>query len=178
MSTIGMKAPVGLALLATGAILALTACTSTSSRPVQSSTPPASPTTAAQSTPTPTTQTEPAGQPTVSATVGAVVEGFPTTLLPLMPGATVVSSSFDKSAVPANAALVATIPGAPAAVVEFYTGAIEGQGFKAVPGEAVGGVTSKDFVRGTNETINLSVVEAAGTSTFTLGANVAPESIK
>lgn len=173
-----MKAPLCLAVLATGAVLALTACTSTPGGPVQSSSPAASHTTSMDSRPTPSAEPESGGQPTASATVGAVVEGFPASLLPLMPGATVVSSSFDKSSVPANAALVASIPGQPAAVVEFYTAAIEGQGFTAVPGESVGSVASKDFVRGTNETVNLAVVEVAGTSTFTLGANVAPESIK
>jgi len=39
-------------------------------------------------------------------------------------------------------------------------------------------VASRDFVRGDNETVNLSVVEAAGVSTFTIGANVAAESAK
>ncbi|MEE2569596.1 hypothetical protein V1638_09325 [Pseudarthrobacter sp. J64] len=178
MTTIGMKAPHGLALLATGAILALAACSPGPSGPAQSSSPAAAATTSATSSATASTSAEPTGKPTASATVGAVVDGFPSALLPLMPGATVVSSSFDKSSTPANAALVATIAGPPAAVVEFYTGAIEAQGFKAVPGDSAGSIASKDFVRGTNETINLSVVEVAGASTFTLGANVAPESIK
>ena len=47
-----------------------------------------------------------------------------------------------------------------------------------MPGEAVGAVASKDFVRGDNETVNLSAVEAAGVVTFTIGANVAAESAK
>ena len=52
------------------------------------------------------------------------------------------------------------------------------QGFKAVPGETVGSVPSKDFLRGDNETVNIAVVEASGVSTFTIGANVAAESVK
>jgi hypothetical protein len=107
-----------------------------------------------------------------------VVEGFPQQLLPLMPGAKVVSSSFDKASSPATAALVASITAPTAAVVDYYTKALEGQGFKPVPGEAVGAVASKDFVRGDNETVNLSVVEASGVATFTIGANVAAESAK
>ncbi|HEX7202672.1 MAG TPA: hypothetical protein VF249_07870, partial [Arthrobacter sp.] len=59
-----------------------------------------------------------------------------------------------------------------------YTKALEGQGFKAVPGESVGAVASKDFVRGDNETVNLSLVESAGVATFTIGANVPAESAK
>jgi hypothetical protein len=110
--------------------------------------------------------------------VGAVVAGFPQQLLPLMPGATVVSSSFDKASAPATAALVGTVTAPTASVMDFYSKALEGQGFKAVPGDKVGAVASKDFVRGDNETVNLSVVEAAGVSTFTIGANVAAESAK
>ena len=37
---------------------------------------------------------------------------------------------------------------------------------------------SKDFLRGDNETVNISVLETAGVSTFTIGANVAAESVK
>jgi hypothetical protein len=107
-----------------------------------------------------------------------VVEGFPAQLLPLMPEATVVSSSFDKASAPATAALVATVKAPTAAVIDFYTSALEAQGFKAVPGDSVGAVASKDFVRGDSETVNVSVVEAAGTATFTIGANVAAESAK
>jgi hypothetical protein len=125
-----------------------------------------------------TASPSPSASPNTSATVGGVVAGFPQELLPLMPGATVVSSSFDKASAPATAALVATAGAPPAAVLDFYTKALEGQGFKAVPGDAVGAVASKDFVRGDNETVNVAVVEASGVSTFTIGANVAAESAK
>jgi hypothetical protein len=110
--------------------------------------------------------------------VGAVVSGFPQKLLPLMPGAKVVSSSFDKTTVPATAALVGSITAPAAAVLAFYTTELEAQGFKAVPGETVGAVPSKDFLRGDNETVNVAVMETAGVSTFTIGANVAAESVK
>jgi len=106
------------------------------------------------------------------------VEGFPQQLLSVMPGATVISSSFDKSTAPATVALVGSITGQPSAVVEYYTKELEAKGFKAVPGETVGAVASKDFVRGDNETVNLAVVDTAGVSTFTIGANVAAESAK
>jgi hypothetical protein len=71
---------------------------------------------------------------------------------------------------------VASIPAPTAAVVDFYTQQLQAQGFKAVPGDAVGAVASKDFVRNDTETVNVAVVEAAGVSTFTIGANVAAES--
>ena len=106
------------------------------------------------------------------------MEGFPEALIPVMPGATVISSSLDKAKQPATAALVAGITAPTAAVVDFYTKHLEGQGFKAVPGDAVGAVASKDFVRNGTETVNVAVVEAAGVSTFTIGANTAVESAK
>jgi hypothetical protein len=107
-----------------------------------------------------------------------VVEGFPSKLLPLMPGAKVVSSSFDKSGTPATAALVGSIAAPASDVVAFYTKELEAQGFKAVPGDAVGAVVSKDFLRGDNETVNVAIVNTAGVSTFTVGANVSVESAK
>ena len=95
-----------------------------------------------------------------------------------MPGAKVVSSSFDKTTAPTTVALVGSIPAPARDVLAFYTGQLEAQGFKAVPGETVGSVPSKDFLRGDRETVNISVVEASGVSTFTIGANVAAESVK
>lgn len=167
--------PAGLAALAAGAAIVLAACSPTPSAEPGSSSSPSAP---ASTQPTVTASASPSASPNTSATVGAVVEGFPQQLLPLMPGATVVSSSFDKASVPATAALVATVAGPTAGVIDFYTKALEAQGFKAVPGESVGAVASKDFVRGDNETVNLSVVEASGVATFTIGANVAAESAK
>ena len=113
-----------------------------------------------------------------SATVGALVPGFPQKLLPLMPGAQVVSSSFDKTTVPATAALVGSITAPAADVLAFYTKGLQAQGFKPVPGETVGALPSKDFLRGDNETVNISVMQTTGVSTFTIGANVAAESVK
>jgi hypothetical protein len=84
----------------------------------------------------------------------------------------------DKAKQPATAALVASVTAPTAAVVDFYTKHLEGLGFKAVPGDAVGAVASKDFVRNDSETVNVAVVEAAGVSTFTIGANAAVEPAK
>lgn len=173
MTVFGNLMPAGLAVFAAGAALLLSACS-----PTPSAAPDPSISTPAIAGSTITASPSPSASPNTSATVGAVVEGFPQQLLPLMPGAKVVSSSFDKETAPATAALVGSIAAPTAAVVDFYTKALEGQGFKAVPGEAVGAVASKDFVRGDNETVNLSVVEASGVATFTIGANVAAESAK
>lgn len=128
--------------------------------------------------PSTTASASPPAEPGTSATVGAMVPGFPEQLLPVMPGAKVLSSSFDKTTAPATVALVASISAPPAEVLAFYTQHLVGQGFTAVPGETVGTVPSKDFLRGDNETVNISVLETAGVSTFTIGANVAAESVK
>ena len=175
MTVIGNLKPATLAALAAGAALALAACSPTTPATPDAT---ASATTAGAAQSTVTATASPSADPNTSATVGAVVEGFPQQLLPTMPGATVVSSSFDKTTAPATVALVGSISAPSADVLAFYTKEFEAQGFKAVPGETVGAVASKDFVRGDNETVNISVVEAAGVSTFTLGANVAAESAK
>lgn len=175
MTVFGNLKPAGSAVLAAGAALALASCSPT---PSASPDPSGAATTPATAVSTLTASPSPSASPNTSATVGALVEDFPQQLLPLMPGATVESSSFDKASAPATAALVGTVPSPTAAVLEFYTKSLEGQGFKAVPGETVGAVASKDFVRGDSETVNLAVVEAAGVSTFTIGANVAAESAK
>ncbi|MGO4491986.1 hypothetical protein AB4Y86_07835 [Arthrobacter sp. 2YAF22_2] len=163
-------------LAAAGALLALAACT-----PGQGATSASSPsasTAAATSEASTTAPPSPSAQPGTSATVGALVAGFPEQLLPVMPSAKVESSSFDKTRTPATVALVGKITLPAAGVVAYYSKQLEDQGFKPVPGEAVGSVVSKDFLRGDNETVNLAVVETAGVSTFTIGANVAAESVK
>ena len=164
------------AVMAASALLGLAACAPAStgaSSPAPSSTAAPSAVESAATAPP-----SPPAQPGTSATVGAVVTGFPQQLLPLMPGAAVVSSSFDKTLVPATAALVGSIASPAATVLAYYTAELEAQGFKAVPGETVGAIPSKDFLRGDNETVNVAVMESAGTSTFTIGANVAAESVK
>ncbi|WP_342767698.1 hypothetical protein [Arthrobacter silvisoli] len=95
-----------------------------------------------------------------------------------MPKASIKSSSLDKNSSPASAALVGTIAAPASSVFAYYTSALSAQGFKAVPGDNVGGTKSKDFVRANGETANISVVEEAGVSTFTVGANVAAGSLK
>ncbi|HEY8294783.1 MAG TPA: hypothetical protein VIG41_05550 [Micrococcaceae bacterium] len=122
----------------------------------------------------------PAAQnPSASATVGALVPGFPSTLIPLMSGARVQSSSLDKSKPLVTASLVASTAAKSEDIIAFYTKALQDQGFTALPGDAVGSVTSKDFTRANGqETVNLAVVPSGATATFTIGANVLPASLK
>jgi uncharacterized lipoprotein len=116
---------------------------------------------------------------TANATVGALVAGFPATLLPVMPGATVKSSSYNATGAKATAALVADTSASTDAILAFYAKALTDQGFTALPGDSVGGVPSKDFARANGtELITLSMVPGTGTVTFTLSANVLPASLK
>jgi len=171
----GQRKRAAAAIAAAGALLALAACT-----PAGTGSPAASPasTPDASAQSSTTAPPSPSAEPGTSATVGALVPGFPQKLLPLMPGAQVVSSSFDKTTVPATAALVGSTTAPAADVLAFYTKGLQAQGFKAVPGETVGALPSKDFLRGDNETVNISVMQTTGVSTFTIGANVAAESVK
>ncbi|MGN7252572.1 hypothetical protein [Arthrobacter sp. SAFR-014] len=177
--------PARLGLLAVGAavVAAASACSaqapgSATPAATASASRAAAPTNTAAATASPTATASPSASPGTSATVGALVAGFPSKLVPVMPGAKVVASSFDKSTSPATAALVGSTSAKPAAVVAYYTKALEAQGFKPVPGNSVGSVASKDFVRAGNETVNIAVPQSGGVSTFTIGANVTPESIK
>ncbi|WP_427017162.1 hypothetical protein ACQCSX_00365 [Pseudarthrobacter sp. P1] len=117
--------------------------------------------------------------PSATSTVGALVPGFPAALLPLMPGATLKSSSYDATGAKATAALVADTAASTEAILAFYTKALGDQGFTPLPGDAVGSVPSKDFTRANGtELVNLSMVPGTGTVTFTLSANVLPASLK
>jgi hypothetical protein len=173
----GQRKRAAAAALAAGTLVALAACTPANPGTASTGSPSASavPSVAQPST---TAPASPSAEPGTSATVGALVPGFPEQLLPVMPGAKVVSSSFDKTTAPATVALVGSISAPAAQAMAFYTEKLLAQGFTAVPGETVGAVPSKDFLRGDNETVNISVVETSGVSTFTIGANVAAESVK
>lgn len=178
MKVFGEHPRAAVALMAAGTVLALAACTPASTGTGTQTPSPSSAGESATAQSSTTAPPSPSAAPGTSATVGALVPGFPEKLLPLMPGAKVVSSSFDKTTVPATAAIVGSIASPAAGVLAYYAKELEAQGFKAVPGETVGTVPSKDYLRGDNETVNISVVETAGVSTFTIGANVAAESVK
>ena len=177
MKEFGQRKRAAVAVMAAGTLMALAACTPANPGTASSGSPSAS-TAPSAAQPSTTASASPSAEPGTSATVGALVPGFPAKLLPVMPGAKIVSSSFDKTTTPATVALVGSISAPSADVLAFYTKELVAQGFQAVPGETVGAVPSKDFLRGDNETVNISVIETAGLSTFTIGANVAAESVK
>nr|WP_306423111.1 hypothetical protein [Paenarthrobacter aurescens] len=174
-------------MLAVSVAVAASACTPSpggtaapSPSDVSTSSTPAPAASGSTSAPETTASTESATPaPGATATVNALVPGFPEQLIPVMPKTSVRSSSFDKSAALATVALVGTVKAPPEGVVDYYKTSLEAQGFKLVPGpEAVGNVTSLDFIRGDGETVNVSIRQKEGVSTFTIGANVASGSVK
>ncbi|NQD86298.1 hypothetical protein HP499_00515 [Paenarthrobacter sp. CM16] len=187
MKLFGTPRSRGFALLAASVAVAASACTPapggtaapspTEASSQSSSAPTGSGSASAPETATTTESATPA--PGATATVNALVPGFPEQLIPVMPKTSVRSSSFDKSTSLATVALVGTVKAPPEGVVDYYKKSLEAQGFKLVPGpEAVGNVTSLDFIRGDGETVNVSIRQKEGVSTFTIGANVASGSIK
>ncbi|WP_250545499.1 hypothetical protein [Paenarthrobacter sp. DKR-5] len=170
-------------LSAVGAALLLAACSSPQASPSASASssqaagPSGTQSSSASFAPSPLPT--PSDNPSASAVVGNMVTGFPKTLLPVFTGAKVLATSVDRTGTPATASLVASTPATPESIISFYTKALTDQGFKALAGNEVGSTPSKDFVRNDGkETVNLSVVRVGSTSTFTIGANVAPESLK
>ncbi len=114
-----------------------------------------------------------------TATVGALVADFPSTLLPVMSGARVKASSFDRTKTPATASVTAAVSATSTDVLAYYTKVFQDQGFTALPGDAVGSVAAKDFSRANGtETAQVSVVPSEAGVTFTVSANVLPASLK
>lgn len=162
------------------AIATLTACSAPSPQPSNS---PSSSASASGDSSSASASGSPSSSASASSdavsTVGNLVSGFPATLLPLMDGAQIKQSAFDKSKDPAVASLVASSTASNDDIVAFYTKAFTDQGFTLVPTDPVGGLVIKDFFRNDGkEQITLSISSENGSNTFTLGANVAPASLK
>ncbi|GAB3286583.1 hypothetical protein GCM10027449_33450 [Sinomonas notoginsengisoli] len=122
--------------------------------------------------------------------MSAIAAGFPSQTLPLMPGAAALATSFDASASPAVASIVASNSKASAAeMLDYYTKTLTAQGFTAVPNAsasssassaiAAAGTLVRDFVRSNgSETAAITVVTANGQAVATVGVSVAPASLK
>lgn len=143
---------------------------------------------AAQSTPSGTAGMQPSDSavpatatatPTAQTAVKKLVEGFPFAAVPLMEKARIQVSSTEKAGPVSLASMTASITAGSAEVLDYYTKAFTAQGFTAQPGDAVDGVPLKTFVRtGGQEVATVSVIEEAGTATFTVGATLLPAAFK
>lgn len=169
-----------LASMAGSAVVLLAACSGSGTGTGTAGTPTTTGTavpqsTASQSTASQGTTTAPGTGPAKA----GLVAGFPSTVLPLMPGAVLEVSSLEKAEPVSTASLTATVTATPAAVLDFYTASFAAQGFTAQPGDAVDGTPLKTFLRADGqEIVTVSVVQSADTATFTLGATLLPASIK
>ncbi len=122
--------------------------------------------------------------------MSAIAPGFPSQLIPLMPGATPLATSFDGSTDPAVASLVAGSSKSSAnEMLEYYTQELTRQGFIAVPAAsasagtasalAAAGTLVRDFVRsGGKETATITVVTANGQAVATVGISVNQSAFK
>ncbi|WP_138442966.1 hypothetical protein [Sinomonas susongensis] len=164
--------------------LLLAGCSDTGATNAQSTTstaPSASATvsSAATSTASPTVSASDTPSSSASSTVNALVPGFPTKVIPIMPGSTPLSTSYDATTNPAKASLVASTGSASAQILSYYSGQFTGQGFTAVAPTRVGTTDSQDFVRSNGkETVNVAVVVVDGRTTYTVGASVNPSALK
>ncbi len=117
--------------------------------------------------------------PTAETAKKELVDGFPSTLIPLMKGAEVQASSLQRSTPVSVASLTATVTATPDAVLSYYSKVYTGQKFTALPGDSVDGVPTKTFVRASGkESVVVGVVQTGATATVTIGANVFPASLK
>ncbi|WP_425864281.1 hypothetical protein [Arthrobacter sp. TWP1-1] len=170
------------AAAATAAVVLLTACSSPA--PSDSSSAPDTSVSATASQGTTAAATSSAS-PTATAAASAdtavkeLVAGFPATVMPLMKGAQIQTSSIQHAEPVSMASLTATATAPSADVLSYYTKVFSDQGFKAQPGDSVDGIPMKTFVRAEGqEIVTVSVIQTASTATFTLGATLLPASFK
>ncbi|MCC3271915.1 hypothetical protein MUK71_06580 [Arthrobacter zhangbolii] len=126
-------------------------------------------------------QSGPASTPSASASPVALADGFPTTLIPVMDGAEIRSSTVDRTGTQVSAVLVETTTAPAADVFAFYDKALTAQGFTAAE-SAAGAPASRDYIRtgaAEPETVNVTVTARTGEpSTVTVGATVLTESVE
>lgn len=115
---------------------------------------------------------------TTTSTVGALVAGFPSKSLPILDGAQVKQSAYERGSDSAKASLVLTTSKSAKDAVDFYTKVFTSAGFKQLPGDAVGSLESRTFVRNEGaENANVSALTDSGTTTVTVAMTVAPGSL-
>ena len=186
LAALPVAVALALALVATG-------CSGGGGEPVDvtptTSASPTSPSTGATASPTTGTGAA-APSPTTSApadaaspqpsasdvSVGGVLAGFPTDVLPVPEGAQVLLTS----AVPAGDQLQVSLSGRTAAppesVLETYRASLTGAGFTESPSAGAPGALASTFTRGEGaELVSVAVVPDAqgGSATFTVGGTVA-----
>lgn len=99
--------------------------------------------------------------PKAAAARGAIVQGFPTAVIPLVPGSSVTYSSVSPDRTRLGAGLDATSNLPPEEVLGYYRTALAPLGLVATSAPAVAGSLAVAFVRGTS-TVTVTASAAAG----------------
>ncbi|UWX98237.1 hypothetical protein N2K95_06180 [Arthrobacter zhaoxinii] len=122
-----------------------------------------------------------AGSPSPSASPVALAEDFPSTLIPVLDGAEILSSTVDRANGTLTAVLVESSDAPAAEILAFYDAKLTAQGFTAAEA-APGSPSSRDYVRtgaGDPETVNITAIaQDGGPATVTVGATVLAEKAK
>ncbi|MET4061344.1 hypothetical protein ABIB35_002914 [Arthrobacter sp. UYP6] len=114
-----------------------------------------------------------------SSTSSAIADGFPTNLVPVMPGSTPLTTSFEETSKLFTASLSATTDAPAKEILAFYAKTFTAQGFTPADPEVRKTATVQQFSRsGADDTANVTVVPREGGFTYTASINTLPESAK
>jgi hypothetical protein len=121
------------------------------------------------------TTSAPPGAAATEAATGAIVHAFPTTLLPLPPGAKVTASAVQRHDAVLDVSLSGTTPAAAAAVLDFYARTLGKAGFSQTKGSVLPpGAVGLAFSRGDGrELLVVAVADRGGLRSFSVGGTVA-----
>lgn len=101
--------------------------------------------------------------PTSASALGTLVAGFPTDVISVPPGATVVSSAIATEGVRMQATVVATSTASDGDVQSYYQGIFTSLGLTAAAAPSAPGTTATTYSRGTDSIIVATSAESGGT---------------
>ena len=112
--------------------------------------------------------------PPTEAAAGALVPGFPSTLLPLLPGATVTASAVQRHSGVMDVSLSATTRAPAPTVLAFYSGVLGRAGFSQTRGTMLPpGAIGLAFGRGAGqELLVVAVVDRGAVRSFSVGGTL------
>ncbi len=117
--------------------------------------------------------------PSADSTSSAIAEGFPSDLIPLLPGSTALTTSFEETSTLFTASLSGRTDSSAKDILAFYAKTFSDQGFTPAEPEVQDPATVQQFVRsGGDDTANVTVVSRDGSFFYTASINTLPESAK
>ena len=169
------------ALVMTSAVLAmlLGACSGDDSPSSNASTPAASTPaatsgTSADTTPSPSDTGGTTSTDEARSSVGGLVPGFPTDLIPVLPGATITLSTDTEAGGLRQVSLAGTSTTPADQILAFYRDALVSRGFTEAPTPVPAGVLASSFTRNqAADLLSVSVSTTGGLQVFTVGGQVA-----